>query len=153
MQSLTVPPKLKFHPAKITVGTKMKRSAKTWIHLVAAGFVSLPIAVSAQPSEPLCRAKYDAINTQLTAATAQGQSHRARGLRRALDEVSLRCTDGKLKSEYAQRLRKQEREVAERQRELAKAQAEGRAEKVARRKNKLQEAQDQLQRLRAAGPS
>ncbi|MDM0035051.1 DUF1090 domain-containing protein [Variovorax sp. J22P271] len=121
---------------------------RTLHHLFAAGVLGLSLGAAAQPpAGGPCRAKYDEINAQLAEAKAQGQRQRARGLQRALDEVSRSCTDDRLKAEHAQRIRKQEQEVARRQRDLEQAQKQGRSDKVASRQAKLQAAQDELARL------
>ena len=81
-----------------------------------------------------------------------GQTHRVRGLERALSQVQDNCTDAKLQAEHQRTVRQQEKKVAERQRELDEERREGKPSKVAKRQEKLDEAQAELARLRKAAP-
>ncbi|CKT51443.1 Protein of uncharacterised function (DUF1090) [Mycobacterium tuberculosis] len=58
------------------------------------------------------------------------------------------CSDARLAADHQQRVRSQERKVAQRERELREARRKGDADKVARREDKLREAQAELQRIK-----
>lgn len=106
---------------------------------------------SAQPAGPsTCEAKREAIGRDIEAAKANGQTHRVRGLEKALAEVRRTCSDAKLAAEHQRRIRSQERKVAERERELGEARRKGRADKIADKEEKLREAQAELRQLKGA---
>ena len=131
----------------------MKSLTSPWKQLIAVDCSCLCLGAMARPPEGgLCRSKYDTISGELADAKAQGHGQRARGLQRALDEVSRHCSEDKLHAEHARRIRVQEHEVTKRQRELEQAQQQGRSDKVERRQSKLQAAQDELRRLKDDGP-
>lgn len=119
--------------------------------LAASALLLLSATAHAEPG-PLCKAKQDEIRTELSAAKAHGQTHRVRGLERALSQVQDNCTDAKLQAEHQRTVRQQEKKVAERQRELDEERREGKPSKVAKRQEKLDEAQAELARLRKAAP-
>jgi len=121
-----------------------------FLPFVLAGFaVSASTLAAAQPGPAAtCAAKREAIGRDIEAAKAEGQPHRVRGLERALAEVRRNCSDAKLAAEHQQRVRSQERKVAQRERDLKEAQRKGDADKIARREDKLREAQAELQRVK-----
>mgnify|MGYP003584744799 CR=1 FL=1 len=113
--------------------------------LAAASGVALAQNTPAGP----CQAKREDISRSIEAATAQGQKHRVRGLKKALSEVESNCSDTKLAADHQKRIEHQEQAVAERERDLQQAQADGDAKKVARRQSKLAEEQAKLQQLKS----
>lgn len=121
-----------------------------FLPFVLAGFAVLASTLAAAQPGPAttCAAKREAIGRDIEAAKAEGQPHRVRGLERALAEVRRNCSDAKLAAEHQQRVRSQERKVAQRERDLKEAQRKGDADKIARREDKLREAQAELQRVK-----
>ena len=108
-------------------------------------------AASAQAlSDGPCHAKQEDIGRSIEAAKANGQTHRVRGLQKALAEVQSNCSDGRLQADHQKRIARQEATVAERESDLQKAQSDGDAKKVVRRHNKLLEEQAKLQQLKDA---
>lgn len=91
-----------------------------------------------------CAEKEYHIQKQLEYAKAYGNMHRVRGLERALTKVQLYCTDGKITSDWQEKVADKERKVRERVAELQHAQASGDPEKIRKKEKKLQEAKNEL---------
>lgn len=79
-----------------------------------------------------CAQKEYQIQKQLEYAKAYGNIHRIRGLESALTKVQRYCTDGKLTSEWQEKVADKESKVRERMEELRHAQASGDPEKKRR---------------------
>ncbi|WP_398501235.1 DUF1090 domain-containing protein [Variovorax sp.] len=116
--------------------------------LAAAAVLASGQAFAQGGPEAGCAAKREAISRDIEAAKAEGQDHRVRGLERALAEVRRNCSDAKLAARHQERIRGEERKVAQRERELAEARRKGDRDKIARREDKLREAQAELQRVK-----
>lgn len=100
-------------------------------------------AMSAEPS-PACAAKRADIERQLDAATSQGRTREAAGLRTALDANKARCTDELLARKREDDIRQSRRKVAQREKKLEAAQRKGDAKKIARRQEELDNARRAL---------
>ncbi|WP_267285524.1 DUF1090 domain-containing protein [Klebsiella oxytoca] len=75
--------------------------------------------------------------------------HRIRGLESALTKVQRYCTDGKLTSEWQEKVADKESKVRERMEELRHAQASGDPEKIRKKEKKLQEAKNELMEVQS----
>ncbi|EML2681547.1 MULTISPECIES: DUF1090 domain-containing protein [Klebsiella] len=96
-----------------------------------------------------CAEKEYQIQKQLEYAKAYGNIHRVRGLERALTNVQRYCTDGKLTSEWQEKVADKESKVRERMEELRHAQASGDPEKIRKKEKKLQEAKNELMEVQS----
>lgn len=81
-----------------------------------------------------CAQKEYQIQKQLEYAKAYGNIHRIRGLESALTKVQRYCTDGKLTSEWQEKVADKESKVRERMEELRRAQASGDPEKIRKKR-------------------
>lgn len=108
----------------------------------------LPLSLTvAQAATALtgCAAKKQAIETQLSIARQQNNTHQVAGLEKALREVEQHCSESSLSKKRHEKVTEKKREVQEREQELAKAKAEGRsASKIQKREDKLAEARQEL---------
>lgn len=96
-----------------------------------------------------CEAKRLNIEQQIDYARTYGNTHRIKGLEKALSEVSANCTDETLRADRESTVRKKEIKVEQRRLELAEAQSDGRTDKILKKQRKLKEAQDELKKARA----
>jgi ribosomal protein S8E len=113
--------------------------------LTVATFLVLQVcnAIGAEPGSG-CAAKQAEIEANIAAATARGNNHQVAGLNKALRATKANCTEDSLKKEKDARIRKAQKEVAERERDLAKAQRSGDDEKIRKRQAKVEEARREL---------
>ena len=96
-----------------------------------------------------CAAKKEEIMTQITAAKAHGNAHRAAGLNTALQEVDAHCSDDSLLRERQEKVSEKLHKVAERAEELKNAQDDGRSDKIAKKQAKLDIAKQELAEAQA----
>jgi len=96
-----------------------------------------------------CEAKFCHIENQIAAAQANGNTHRENGLRRALNEARVSCTDHSLRRDRLRTVEDEKEEVQEREEELAEALRDGRPQKIEKAKRKLAEAQEELKEAEA----
>ncbi|AZY48292.1 DUF1090 domain-containing protein [Bordetella avium] len=95
-----------------------------------------------------CAAKKQAIETQLNAARAAGNSHRVHGLEQALAGAA-HCDDAQLQREREASVRSAQAKVAQREAELAEKTTKGDPKDIAKAQRKLQEARRDLEKERA----
>lgn len=119
----------------------------TLIAAALALLAALPVR-----AELSCDAKRDSIRKDMAIAKEKGQTHRLKGLERALAGVDENCTDEGLRDAYRQDIEKKRAEVAERENDLRRAQANGDPDKIANRQRKLKEEQAELDALLRAHP-
>lgn len=112
-------------------------------------FTLSAVSVFAQSKLIGCAAKRAEIQSQMDYAQKHGNSYRLEGLKKALRETSVHCTDHSLQREREANIRKQERKVAEREEALQEARRDGRTDKVHKASRKLEEAQQELAEMRA----
>lgn len=96
---------------------------------------------------PLCQKKVAAIEKQLQFAKEAGNSHRVRGLERALANTKAHCTDAELIADQKEEIADQESDIAEILEEIKEKRAEGREDKVKKLERKLQREQEELRVL------
>lgn len=132
----------------------LNRSLATALLLLAG------LPAGANPAQqPLCQDKIERVEQQLEQARDHQETHRARGLRNALEALRDHCTDADLIQEARQAVREAEQEVSERRADLDEAIADNDRDDIAKRREKLREAeaewqeeQTQLQRLLSHQP-
>ena len=114
------------------------------------GLFCLPVLAS----NPACQYKASEIETQIQHAREHGNTHRVRGLERALANVKAHCSDTDLLREKREQIRDQEEDIQEVLAELQEKRADGRQDKVqklerklAREREELMQLQDELQEL------
>ena len=129
----------------------LNRSLATALLLLAG----VPAGAASAAPQPLCQDKIERVERQLEQARDHRETHRARGLRNALEALRDHCTDTGLIKEARQAVREAEQEVSERQADLDEAIADKDRDDIAKRREKLreaeaewQEAQTQLQQLK-----
>lgn len=114
---------------------------------VAALTLSLLILAPAAQANSLCAEKEQEIQRQISYAEQHNNTHRAVGLKKALNEVQAHCTDSQLIAEHQEKIASQKREIIKRQSDLDKAHLKGDADKIVKREQKLAEAQSKLKSL------
>ena len=103
-------------------------------------------ALSAQNGWDIKKSK---IQEQLSYAKAHGNTHRVRGLERALQNVNTYCTPNSLRDDARDEVSDRTKEVAERKADLQKAIDKGDISKIAKRERKLAEAEAELKEAQA----
>jgi hypothetical protein len=93
---------------------------------------------------PICAAKQAGIEAEIAAAQARGNRQELAGLDRALEAHKAGCSDAELERARDSRIRKAQRELAEREEELAEEQRSGKRDKIAKRSEKVEEARRKL---------
>jgi hypothetical protein len=93
---------------------------------------------------PACAAKQASIEAQIAAAQARGNRQELAGLNRALKATKAHCTDVDLERARDSRIRKAQRELAEREADLAEARGSGDQDKIAKRSAKVDDARRKL---------
>lgn len=119
---------------------------------LSLGLFCLPVLAN----NPACQYKASEIETQIQHARAHGNTHRVRGLERALANVKAHCSDTDLLREKREQIRDQQEDIQEIVLELQEKRAQGRQDKVqklerklAREREELTQLQDELQELQS----
>lgn len=112
--------------------------------LLSALLVVLAAPAGAAGFGPACAAKQADIEAEIAAAQARGNRQELAGLNRALKATKARCTDEELQRAHDSRIRKAQRELAEREEDLAEAQRSGDRDKIAQRSAKVEDARRKL---------
>lgn len=97
----------------------------------------------------LCQEKEQEIQREIRYAENHHNQSRIDGLNKALSEVRANCRDSTLRADHRKEIAKREAEVKERKADLAEAKQKGDADKIAKRQKKLQEAEQELNALKA----
>lgn len=105
------------------------------------------IAFSVQAANPACQQKAASIQQQIAQAKEHGNTHRQRGLERALANVEAHCTDAGLIRDMKADIAEQREEVNEVQTALQQKHALGRTDKINKLERKLARERAELQTL------
>lgn len=118
---------------------------------LTAGSVTL-----ANASTTTCASKKAELQRQIQIAERFGNYHEVLGLKHALAEVNMHCSDAQVSAKIQQKIAKIERKIAEKkadiveiQYDLREAQARGKISKIAKYKRKIAEKQADIAELQA----
>lgn len=116
------------------------------------------LALPAWAANPACQYRAAEIQNQIEYARQHGNTHRERGLERALANVQMHCKDADLLRDKQEEIREQEEDIQERLEEIAEKRSEGRQDKVQKLEKKLdrdranlEQLQDELKELQELG--
>lgn len=124
--------------------TKQRIVAVSALSVMGALVLSSLAVAGEEAGGTLCAIKRDDVQTQLEYAREHHNSHRVRGLERALAAIEENCTDEGLLREAQEEVDEHRAEVEERQADLDEALAEQDDEEIREREAKLDEATREL---------
>ncbi|OCG16900.1 hypothetical protein A9G24_00650 [Gilliamella sp. App6-5] len=108
------------------------------------GLFSLGAYASEHAEGLTCESKKQTIETQIEYAKKHNNSHRVKGLEKALHDVNKHCSNDDLEAKYKKNVSDKSNKVAERTQALAKAKAKGNEHKIAKQQAKLAEVEQEL---------
>lgn len=114
---------------------------------ITALTLALFVLVPAAQASTLCGEKEQNIQREINHAEQHNNVHQVEGLKKALGEVKVHCTDSQLIADHQEKITRQKAKVAERQNDLDKARSKGDADKIVKREKKLAEAKSELESL------
>lgn len=95
-----------------------------------------------------CAHKVEGIQKEIDYAVLYKNKEKEVGLRKALDEVNMYCTDADLRADFDKKIADKKKKIVDRQDELRKAQMKGDLKKIAKKQNKVREAELELIEMR-----
>lgn len=114
---------------------------------VALSILMLGLVAPALAASPACERKEAEIKNQIQHATQNNNSHRVRGLEKALSQVQTHCTDAGLIKDKKEDIADQQEDIDELLAKIEDKKSEGRYDKVEKLENKLAREREDLQTL------